>query len=151
MHPFYYSLGTFGIMEFLGDVYPGYIDNRHCFPVLGCNLGPAGYEGLMHFVSGVCVALGLMWAHERGYRLARALDAKTFFVLSLGIAIVWELGEWGFDLVRIYALGMDLAIPNRLAQPNGADTVGDVALAIAGTALAYFWIRHKKTAASATT
>lgn len=141
MHAFYYSLGGFGIMEVLGDIYPGYIANHHCFPVLGCNIGFFGYEGWMHFVSGICVALGLLWAYERGYLRRHTLWSLVGW--SGAIAIAWELVEWGYDLVRIHLLDMDLLNPNNLAQPNALDTVGDIVLAVLGTLAVYTWLRYR--------
>lgn len=142
MHALYYWLALFAVLEFLGDLWPGYIANHYCLPLLGCNLGFFGYEGFMHFVSGVCVALGLVWAHERSY--LPAPTARTMALWSAGIALAWELCEWIYDLVRIYALHMDLLNPNRLAQPNFIDTAGDVVLALAGTALAFAYMGYKK-------
>lgn len=147
MHAFYYSLLPFGIMEFLGDIYPGYIANHHCLPLLGCNMGFFGYEGWMHFVSGICVALGLVWANERGY-----LGRQTVWSLlgwSSAIAGAWELLEWGYDLIRIHLLDIDLLNPNNLAQPNAIDTIGDIVLAVLGSLVVYIWLRYRTPAALA--
>lgn len=135
MHPFYYSLGTFGFLEFIGDIYPGYIANEHCFELLGCNIGFYGYDGFLHFVSGICVGLGVIWAKHRAY-IDRA-SATAFAMLSSGIAVVWEFAEWAYDLTRIHLLDMNLLVPNILTQPNSQDTVGDVILALIGTLIVY--------------
>jgi hypothetical protein len=130
MQHFFYSLGLFGVMEFLGDVWPGLIDNMHCFRFIGCNTGFAGYDGLVHFMSGICIGLGLIWLKRRG--------ARHMAAWGLGIALAWEAMEWAYDWGRAAILGMDLLAPyNIMTQPSGIDTLGDVILGCLGTALAY--------------
>lgn len=138
MPHFYFSLGTFGVMEFLGDIWPGLIANVHCYPVLGCNTGFAGYDGLVHLVSGVCIGLGLLWFRRR--------EAGQFALWGLAIPLVWEACEWGYDAFRTNILHMNLLSPeNIMTQPTNIDTAGDIMLGCLGTALvylAYSWRRH---------
>jgi hypothetical protein len=141
MHAFYYWLASFGVFDFLGDVYPGFISNNFCFAVLGCNVGIVGYDGMLHFISGICVGFGILLAHEKGY--LKDSGAGTFALWSLCIAFAWEMTEWSYDLVRIYLFHIDLFAANKLTQPNGLDTAGDVALALLGTALAYWWSKRR--------
>lgn len=130
MPHFFYSLGAFGVMAFAGEIYPGLIGNGLCFPILGCNIGFGGYDGLVHFVSGICIGLGLLWLTRR--------QAKQFVLWALGIALGWEGVEWAYDAVRAEALHMDLLSPaNIMTQPSGIDTVGDIVLGCLGTALVY--------------
>jgi hypothetical protein len=137
MHHFYYSLGVFGVMEFLGDVWPGLIDNLHCFPVIGCNVGFAGYDGLVHFMSGICIGLGLLWLNRR--------EPRHMAFWGLSIALAWEAMEWAYDWARASLLHMDLHTPyNIMTQPSGIDTVGDIILGCLGTALAYAAYRFAK-------
>ncbi len=144
MPHFYYSLGTFGVLEFLGDIWPGLIANHLCFPILGCNLGFFGYDGLIHFISGVCVGLGLLWAQGRfgGIFLAWGRTAWAFAAWGAAVALAWEIMEWSYDLARIYLLNMDLLSPNRLTQPNSLDTIGDIVLGLLGTMLIYLAYRR---------
>ena len=133
---FYYSLGIFAVMEFLGDVYPGLIDNALCFPVLGCNPRVLGYDGVVHFMSGVCVGFGLLWFNRR--------RAWQFVAWSINIAVVWEAVEWAYDAVRADILNMNILSPvNTMTQPSPIDTLGDVALGFLGTALVYACWRYK--------
>lgn len=139
MPQFYYSLGTFGIMEFLGDVYPGLISNGLCYPLLGCNTGFFGYDGLVHFMSGICIGFGLLWLNRR--------EVWQFIAWALCIAIFWEAMEWAYDSVRAGILHMNLLSPrNTMTQPTGIDTLGDVVLGLLGTMLVYalwrLWARR---------
>ncbi|MDB5225744.1 MAG: hypothetical protein JWL87_696 [Candidatus Adlerbacteria bacterium] len=140
MHALYYWIAGFVTLEFLGDVYPGFIDNDFCFALLGCNVGIVGYDGLLHFISGICVGFGILLAHKKGY--LKKSGARAFFLWSLGIALAWELLEWSYDLVRIYIFHMDLFTMNKLTQPNGIDTLGDIILALLGTAMVFWWARR---------
>lgn len=124
-------------MEFLGDIWPGLIANIHCFPILGCNTGPLGYDGLVHFMSGICIGLGLLWLKRR--------ETKQFVVWGLSIALVWEGMEWGYDSFRSGVLGMNLLSPqNIMTQPTGIDTIGDIMLGCLGTALIYAGYRWRQ-------
>lgn len=137
MPHFYYSLGTFGIMGFLGEIYPGLIGNALCFPILGCNIGFFGYDGLVHFVSGLCIGLGLLWFKRH--------EMRQFVFWAGGIALAWEAMEWAYDTVRSAILHTNLLSPiNIMTQPSPVDTLGDLVLGCLGTALiyaAYRW-RH---------
>ena len=136
MPHFYYSLGVFGVMEFLGDVYPGLIDNALCFPLLGCNPGILGYDGLVHFMSGICIGFGLLWLNRH--------RAWQFVAWSISIAIIWEAIEWAYDAIRADILHMNILSPiNIMTQPSRIDTLGDVALGFLGTALVYAYWRFK--------
>jgi hypothetical protein len=138
MPPFYFSLGVFGVMEFMGDIYPRLIANGLCFHLLGCNIGFFGYDGLVHLVSGLCIGLGLLWFKRH--------DPKEFALWTLSVALAWEASEWVFDTFRMSVLHMNLFIPeNIMTQPTTLDTIGDMVLGCLGTAIiyaAYRWRRH---------
>jgi hypothetical protein len=144
MPPFYYSLGTFGVLEFLGDIYPGFINNAYCYPLLGCNAGFFGYDAAVHWVSGTVIGLGLLWLNRR--------SAWKFALASLAVALGWEFLEWSYDTIRRVAFHMDLLHPaNILTQPTPIDTLGDMAMGLLGTAVIYglFWLRRRRAALAA--
>lgn len=136
MPAFYYSVGTFGVLEFLGEVWPGLITNGLCYPLLGCNTGFFGYDGLDHFMSGLCIGLGLLWYNRTSF--------KSFAMWALGIALGWECMEWVYDAVRRSVLHMNLLSPhNIMTQPTPIDTLGDIVLGCTGATCVYLWYRYK--------
>ncbi|MFA6253824.1 MAG: hypothetical protein WC640_01005 [Candidatus Paceibacterota bacterium] len=136
-----------------GDIWSHFMSNDLCYRYLGCNSDFFGYDGLVHFLSGVIIALAVVLT-ERRY-LERTININKQWLRALmimGIAaligIVWEILEFSYDHFKMDFLHFNLIHPNILAQPNNTDTVGDLTLGLLG-ALAticllnlYYWLKY---------
>ncbi len=134
-------ISIFLILEFIGEIYPDWIANSLCFRVIGCNAGFFGYDALLHCVSGIAETLTLFWMAERysRFNVFHSSSIVRSAIMILGIvallSITWEFIEFSYDSVRMAVFHMNLLSPNTLSQPTNADTIGDIALGLLGSAL----------------
>jgi hypothetical protein len=132
------SAAAFAVGTFLGNIWPGWIDNSLCFKYLGCNEGFFGYDALIHLLGGILLAALIIF-------LAGKLPSLNFFQSSglwkniviltslvILIEVVWELGEFGLDRFRFYLLHLKLLHPNILSQSSSSDTMGDLFFSLVG-------------------
>lgn len=128
----------FALLEFVLGITYGWMASERCFPLLDCNIGPFGFDALVHFTSGL--ATGVFFALlVRGSLREKTLRRQLFDLLVFGFCIVfaWELIEWIGDLINFGAIiGNFLDIPNQVLQLSRLDTIGDVIFGSIGTFLA---------------
>ncbi len=116
--------------------------NGLCFRTLGCNNGFFGYDALVHFSGGFLEAASIFFLANTYPTISPFVRAEEKyaciknFIIFLGMLAVlgygWELIEFIFDQVRMGIFHMQLLVPNELAQPTNADTMGDIFFGICG-------------------
>lgn len=112
------------------------INNSRCFPIVGCNSGFFGYDGIAHIVGGILWTIAFIWLMNRYPRLhiLHKSFVKSFFIIIACIAllhIAWELYEYILDILDSYNLQRDLYF-HEIAQPGNADTIGDLTFGLIG-------------------
>lgn len=121
----------------------GWMKNSTCMPHLGCNTGFFGYDGLVHFIGGVTIAVGVMWI-MRAYPATHLFHPKFWknilIVLAIAalIGVCWEILEFIFDHVRMDIFHVNLIHPNVMAQASNSDTIGDLSLGLFGALISSF-------------
>ena len=144
-------LGVFAAAIILGNSLV-LADNWVC-NALGCNYGFFGYDTVVqHFLAGILGVIILVW-FMRAYPRLNILQPSFLKNLLVTLAIVglvgicWEFFEFIQDLVRIKLFnlaGSDDAIRNYLAQPNSADTIGDLVFDVVGGLIGLFILKITK-------
>ncbi len=120
-----------------GDFWFHLMSNDKCYTYLGCNAGFFGYDALVHFLSGIIIAVSLLLIRHY-YPEAAAFSHKKWMqaLVIMGIAaligVVWEILEFSYDHFRMDILHINLIYPNLLAQPSNSDTMGDLTFGLLG-------------------
>jgi hypothetical protein len=149
------SVGLFILLEYVGGNLI-HIDgvkmmaNGLCYRYLGCNNGFFGYDAVVHFSSGIMDAALILWLmHKFGRLDVFRHDEKNVYIknitILIGLLLIigfgWEMIELMYDGFRVNILHMQLLVPNRLAQPTDADTMGDIFFGVCGGVLGGFLSR----------
>lgn len=131
-------LALFSLLQFFLGTAHGFMMHDRCFELLGCNVDAVGFDGLVHFVSGL--AAGVFFALlVRGAHKHRTISRNFvgLFLFALTTVLAWELTEWLGDALQVGLLFDGLLYgTNTSFQPSHADTIGDMILGTAGTLIA---------------
>lgn len=144
---------TLFVVWFFGHYEPHYILNDRCFRLLGCNIGFFGYDALIHLLSSIFEAAGVIWLMKKipkinvlKYNLWKNIAVLIFIVFLLGVA--WEICEFVSDEIRLSSTNPALVHSNFFDQPSRKDMMGDMTLSVLGafiTALALRqWLSKKE-------
>lgn len=105
-----------------------------CLRYLGCNVGPFGFDALVHFTGGLVEGL-LFVIFLRSVRRPKVVIYQFLTLAAFAVCTVaaWELIEWACDLYRVNVLHEDLWHPiNHYFQLSKSDTVGDMVFGVGG-------------------
>ena len=128
------------ILMSLGSKEFGWMRNETCLPYLGCNIGFFGYDALVHFVSGITIAVGLSWLARKHHEWSLFhggfwKNVLVIMALAALIGVTWEMLEFIFDHVRMDLFHMNLVNPNVMSQASDSDTMGDLSFGLLGAFL----------------
>lgn len=139
---------AFSLAEFVGGGIFHLMRNENCFRFLGCNAGFFGYDALVHFLAGIMEMAFLFWLRTKLKK--DFLHGIYFYDMAILVAFLalmavsWELVEFCFDQFRLYVLHVNLLVPNHLAQPSNADTMGDMFFSIfSGKLAAVYFLKSR--------
>ncbi len=132
------STSAWGLVWFVNGNLFGLMDNSLCFKYLGCNAGFFGYDAFVHFLGGIMETVFILWLARKSpkFNFLQKNFLKNAVLLVALVALLsvgWEIGEFGFDHVRMDILHQDLLHPtNRLRQASNSDTMGDLFFTLFG-------------------
>ncbi len=138
-------LALFAMLEFVLGSGFGLMQAARCFPAIGCNAGPGGFDAIVHVVSGLAegVLFAILVRVSTRHRSARRI-LGLLVLYAVALAVAWELFEYGVD-----RLGLAGAFggTNVLLQHGADDTVADMILSGGAAVLAgLLGIRHRREA-----
>lgn len=137
------------VVCYFGEIV-GLAANGTCYKYVGCTDGFFGFDAIEHFLFGVTLVWGVIWACRTfpKYSILRIKPFETMVALISFVALIavfWEFAECAHDAFRLYVLNNSYLLNFRLHidlldQPTNLDTMGDIAFSLFGGIVSLFFI-----------